>query len=62
MPDGIRRADVVLAAVAAPLVLSALAALVLSVPLSHALGVGAIPSSGGLGYALFRSPTARMRR
>lgn len=59
MSDGIRRPDVILAAVAVPLVLAGVAALVLSVPLSHALGVGAIPSGGSLGYALFRSPTAR---
>lgn len=53
------RVDWLLALIASPLVLAAALAPLLSVPLSFALGIGAIPASGGLGYALFGSPTAR---
>jgi hypothetical protein len=52
------RVDWLLALIASPLILAAALAPVLSVPLSYALGIGAIPASGGLGYALFRSGAA----
>jgi hypothetical protein len=46
-------ADRLLAAVALPLVLAASVAPLVSLPLSYLLGVGAIPSAGSIGYALF---------
>lgn len=52
------RVDWLLALIASPLVLAAVLAPLLSVPLSYALGIGAIPASGGLGYALFGSAVA----
>lgn len=53
------RADLLLVAIALPMVLAAVIAAAVSVPWAYALGLGAIPAGGGLGYALFRSPSAR---
>ena len=52
-------ADRLLAAIALPLVLAGALGAAASVPLAYARGLGAIPAGGGLGYALFGSPTAR---
>ena len=53
------RADLLLAAIALPMVLAGVIAAAISVPLAYALGVGAIPAGGGLSYALFVSPAPR---
>jgi hypothetical protein len=49
-------ADLVLAAVALPLLLGALAGAVLSVQFGLALGAGSVPATGTIGYALFYDP------
>lgn len=61
-PGSRSRADWLLAGIASPLLLSAVLAPALSMPLALALGLGSIPAVGGVGYALFRSPTARTHR
>ena len=53
------RADLLLAAIALPMVLAGVVAAAVPVPLAYALGAGAIPAGGGLSYALFVSPAAR---
>ncbi|WP_226011014.1 hypothetical protein [Halomicrobium salinisoli] len=49
-------ADLVLLAVAAPMIVASLAAAVTSVQLGLALGAGSVPASGTIGYALFYDP------
>ncbi|SFR89909.1 hypothetical protein SAMN05216559_0709 [Halomicrobium zhouii] len=49
-------ADLVLAAVALPMVLAALVGLFYSVQFAIALGAGSVPASGTIGYALFYDP------
>lgn len=49
-------ADLVLVAVALPMVLATLVGLVHSVQLGVALGAGSVPASGTIGYALFYDP------
>ena len=56
--DGRGPADGFLALIALPLVLAAAAAPLVQVQLSYLLGIGAIPSVGSLGYALFWTPVA----
>lgn len=47
------RYDYILAAIATPLLLGALAGIFSPVEMSAALGVGSVPASGTVGYALF---------
>jgi hypothetical protein len=49
-------ADLVLAAVALPMILAALVGFVHSVQLGVALGAGSVPAGGTIGYALFYDP------
>jgi hypothetical protein len=49
-------ADLVLVAVALPMILAAVVGLVHSVQLGLALGAGSVPASGTIGYALFYDP------
>ena len=49
-------ADLVLVAVALPLVIASLVGALYSVQLGLALGAGSIPASGSVGYALFYDP------
>jgi hypothetical protein len=51
-------ADLVLVAMALPLLVASLAGLVSSVQLGLAMGAGSLPASGTLGYALFYDPPA----
>ncbi|MCU4800424.1 hypothetical protein OB920_08590 [Halobacteria archaeon HArc-gm2] len=52
----IATADVVLAAVALPMVLATLVGLFYSVQFAVALGAGSVPAGGTIGYALFYDP------
>lgn len=54
----IATADLVLVAMALPLLVASLAGLVSSVQLGLAMGAGSLPASGTLGYALFYDPPA----
>jgi hypothetical protein len=58
MDDG-KHADHLLGLIALPLVAAAALAPLVSMPLSTLLGMGAIPSAGGLGYALFCPSVAK---
>jgi len=49
-------ADLVLVAMALPLLVASLAGLVSSIQLGLAMGAGSLPASGTLGYALFYDP------
>lgn len=51
-------ADLLLAAIALPLVLAGVVGAANSVPVAYALGIGAIPAGWGLSYALFVFPAA----
>jgi hypothetical protein len=51
-------ADLVLVAMALPLLLASLAGLASSVQLGVAMGAGSLPAGGTLGYALFYDPPA----
>lgn len=50
------RHDLLLAAIATPLVIAGLLAATVSLPASYLLGAGSVPASVGLGYALFYRP------
>ena len=49
-------ADLVLVAIALPLVVASLVGVLYSIQLSVAVGAGSIPASGTIGYALFYDP------
>lgn len=49
-------ADLVLVAMALPLLVASLTGLVSSIQLGLAMGAGSLPASGTLGYALFYDP------
>lgn len=49
-------ADLVLLAMAIPLVLASIVGAIFSVQLAVAMGAGSLPASGTLGYALFYDP------
>ena len=51
-------ADLVLVAIALPLVVASLVGVLYSVQLAVAMGAGSIPASGTIGYALFYRPPA----
>jgi len=51
-------ADLVLLAMAVPLLLASLVGVVFSVQLGVAMGAGSLPAGGTLGYALFYDPPA----
>jgi hypothetical protein len=51
--------DWLLVFIPVPLLLAVLFVPISSMPAHYLLGIGAIPSGGSVGYALFRSPTAR---
>lgn len=50
------RTDAILGLIALPLVAAGVLGALLSVPMSVALGLGAVPAGGGVGYALLRGP------
>ena len=52
-------ADLVLVAVALPMILATLVGLVHSVQLGVALFAGSVPASGTIGYALFYDPPSK---
>lgn len=54
--DDVAQADLVLAGVALPLTLGALASVPLSLGLGTALGVASLPAAGAVGYGLFYDP------
>lgn len=54
----VSRHDLVLAAIALPMVLAGLVGALFPVQLTVALGAGSVPASGGVGYALFFGPPA----
>lgn len=58
VPGELATADLVLVAMALPLLLASLAGLVSSVQFGLALGAGSLPAGGTLGYALFYDPPA----
>lgn len=49
-------ADLVLLAIAVPMVVASLVGLLNSVQLAVAMGAGSVPASGTIGYALFYDP------
>jgi len=49
-------ADLVLVAIAVPMLVASLAAALSPVQLGVALGAGSVPASGTIGYALFYDP------
>ncbi|QGA81589.1 hypothetical protein [Halomicrobium sp. LC1Hm] len=51
-------ADLVLVAMALPLVVASLVGVVFSVQFGVAMGAGSVPAGGTLGYALFYDPPA----
>lgn len=55
-------ADLVLVAIALPLVVGSLVGVLYSVQLALAVGVGSIPASGTVGYALFYRPPNGTKR
>jgi hypothetical protein len=56
MLDRLGEYDLLLAAITVPMVLASLASLVLTVPVTLLLGLGGVPASGLVGYALFVDP------
>ena len=56
-PSGsLATADLVLVAIALPLVVASLVGVLYSVRLALAVGAGSVPACGTLGYALFYDP------
>ena len=56
-PNGsLTRHDILLAAIALPLVVAGALGALLPVGMSLALGAGSVPATGSLGYALFYRP------
>jgi hypothetical protein len=53
------RHDLLLVAIALPLVLASLVGVLLPVGMSAALGAGSVPATGSLGYALFYDPPSQ---
>ncbi|WP_018257135.1 hypothetical protein [Halomicrobium katesii] len=51
-------ADLVLAAMALPLLVASLVGVVFAVQFGVAMGAGSVPAGGTLGYALFYDPPA----
>jgi hypothetical protein len=57
LPESIpSRHDLLLAAIAVPLVLAGVVAAVLPVGMVAALGAASVPATGSVGYALFYNP------
>jgi len=56
MIDALSTADVVLASVAVSMLLAAFGAVLTSVSVVAALGLGSLPAGGSIGYALFYNP------
>jgi hypothetical protein len=54
--DSLTRHDILLAAIALPLVVAGALGAVLPVGMSLALGAGSVPATGSMGYALFYRP------
>lgn len=52
----VTRYDLVLAAIAVPMVVAGLVGVVSSLAISTALAAGSLPATGSLGYALFYEP------
>ncbi|WP_302081527.1 hypothetical protein [Salinibaculum rarum] len=57
--DSVTRHDLLLAAIALPLVVAGMAGALLPVGMSVALGAGSVPATGTMGYALFYRPPGR---
>jgi len=56
MIDALSTADLVLASIALTMALAAFGAVVTSLSVAVAMGVGSIPATGSIGYALFYDP------
>jgi hypothetical protein len=54
--ESLTRHDILLAAIALPLVVAGALGAVLPVGMSLALGAGSVPATGSMGYALFYRP------
>lgn len=55
----VSRYDLLLAAIALPLVVAGVAGALLPVAMSVALGAGSVPATGTMGYALFYRPPGK---
>jgi len=56
MTAALSTADLVLASIAVTMLLAAFGAVVTSLSVAVAMGVGSIPATGSIGYALFYNP------
>jgi len=61
MLDALSTADVVLASIAISMLVAAFGAVLTSLSVVAALGMGSLPAGGSIGYALFYNPPKTVR-